>query len=161
MTVTLLPVEPTLTCWSGLRPIPKGSLEHRGNGVLRESNPRSKPHKEHLIGELLKARLMHKRRREFPLRCPVEVTIAFFFVAANEKGKFGPLDRPSTTATGDIDKLERLVLDSLTQSEVIADDCQVVGLVGTAWFGDRAGTQVTVGPARGNDGQVLTTGWPS
>lgn len=147
-----------LEAWSGLRPIPKGSLYHRGNGVLAEDNRRSKPHKEALVGQLEAARLAHPRRREFPLRCPVEVTLAFHFVPP---ANAGPLDRPSTVRTGDIDKLARLCLDALTQAEVIVDDALVVGLAATAWYDVRAGTRIRVGPARGNDGARLPGPWPA
>lgn len=149
--------EPELVCWSGLRPIPKGSLRHIGNGVLREDNARSAPHKAALTDQLTAARLAHPRRRDFPLRCPVEVTLAFFFVPPKSAG---PHDRPSTVRTGDIDKLSRLVLDALTQSGCLVDDALVVGLLATAWYADRAGTQLTVGPARGNDGRPLPGPWP-
>lgn len=153
-----MPPEPVLELWSGLRPIPKGSLEHRGNGVLRESNPRAKPHKDALILQLNQARARHPRRREFPLICPVEVTVAFFFVTPKSAG---PLDRPATTATGDTDKLSRLVLDALSQSHTIRDDSLVVGLLATGWYGPRAGTKLAVGPARGNDGARLPGAWPA
>lgn len=156
MTQVLAPVEPTLECWSPLRPIPKGSLDFFGNGGVRESNPRSEPHKQHVIGKLQEAVLRHQRRREFPLNCPVEVAIAFFFV---RPAGAHPLDRPSTTSTGDVDKLSRLVLDALTQSGTITDDSRVVDLRASGWYEDRAGTKIIVRPARGNDGERLTTAW--
>jgi Holliday junction resolvase RusA-like endonuclease len=150
--------EPVLTVWSGLRPIPKGSLYHRGNGVLAEDNRRSKPHKDALVLQLRVAVARQRRRIEFPLRCPVEVHLAFFFARPRAAG---PLDRPSTVATGDIDKLSRLVLDALTQSGSIRDDSLVVDLAASAWYDARVGTRITVGPARGNDGARLPGRWPA
>ncbi len=157
MTTAAVLAEPTLVCWSGLRPIPKGSLRHIGNGVLREDNARSAPHKAALIDQLTAARLMHPRRRDFPLRCPVEVAVHFFFLPPKSAG---PLDRPSTVRTGDADKLARMCLDALTQSGCIVDDALVVDLRASAWYDQRAGTRITVGPARGNDGARLPGPWP-
>ena len=148
--------EPELDAWSGLRPIPKGSLYHRGNGVLAEDNVRSKPHKEALILQLNQAVSRHPRRPEFPLACPVEVTLHFYFVPPRGAA---PIDRPSKISTGDIDKLSRLVLDALSQAQVIVDDALVVGLLATSWHADRAGTRIHVGPARGNDGARLPGPW--
>lgn len=158
----LAPVEPVLETWHGLRPIPKGSLYHVGNGVLREDNVRSKPHKDAMILHLRTIVARHPRRAEFPLRCPVAVRLAFFFVTP--AGLDPATDRPSTAggpnAVGDTDKLCRLVLDALTQAEVIEDDDLVVDLAASAWYDRAAGTRITVAPAQANDGRRLEHGWP-
>lgn len=157
MTDLLAPVEPRLVVWSGLRPRPKGSLKHVGNGVLKEDNKYSDGHKAALILTLRRELARQPRRAEYPLRCPVEVILSFFYAKPKSAG---PLDRPSTTSTPDVDKATRLVLDALTQSGTIRDDSLVVDLLASAWYDHRAGTRITVGPARGNDGVRLAAGWP-
>lgn len=152
------PVEPRLVVWSGLRPRPKGSLKHVGNGVLKEDNAYSDSHKAALTLQLRAALSRAPRRAEYPLACPVEVVLAFFYARPKSAG---PLDRPSTTYTPDVDKTTRLVLDALTQSRTIRDDSLVVDLLASAWYDRRNGTRITVGPARGNDGVRLATGWPA
>lgn len=155
-----LAIEPTLAVAVPVRARPKGSLQPfidaRGKARVREDNDKTKPTMDALKDAFTAARLKHPRRREFPLDCPVEVTLAFFYVPP---ANAGPLDRPSTTRTPDIDKAERLVMDCLTQSGVLKDDARVVGVAKTAWYGPRDLIQVSVGPARGNDGVPLTAGW--
>lgn len=152
--------EPVLTAFLPFRAAPKGSMapfiDSRGVPRVREDNARSAPTKDKAVAELTKAIWRHPRRREFPLDCPVEVTVTYFYVPP---GNAGPLDRPSTNRTPDIDKATRLILDSLTQSGVIKDDARVVGLLANAWYDPRDGIQVQVGPARGNDGKPLTVLW--
>lgn len=158
----LEPAEPTLTLAVPLRARSKGSMQpfidSRGIARVREDNTETKPTMRVLIDALTAARVTHPRRREFPLDCPVELTLTFFYVAP---GNAGPLDRPSTVRTPDIDKAERLVLDCLTQSGVLKDDARVVGVAKTAWYAERDVIQLTVGPARGNDGRPLPGAWPS
>lgn len=153
--------EPTLSLFVPIRPRPKGSLQpfidSQGVARVREDNKRSTPTKEALKDALTGAVLQHPRRREFPLDCPVEITLAFYYVPP---ANAGPLDRPATTKTPDIDKAERLVLDALTQAKVLVDDARVVAVVKTAWYEPRDGYQITVGPARGNNGQPLPGPWP-
>jgi Holliday junction resolvase RusA-like endonuclease len=142
---------PTLTLNSSLRPVPKGSLEHRGHGNLRESNPMTKPTMEALALQLKAARARHPQREDFPLDLSSGIEVeAHYFFARPAWAK--PGDRPTRTDTGDVDKLTRLVLDALTYAKVIRDDCQVVDVLARAWFADRPGYAIRVGPARGNDG---------
>ena len=149
--------EPVLELWHPVRPRPKGSKKSYGPGRMVESNPHTKPHLEALRDALIIARLQHPRRREFPLDCPLELHLALFFLPYKNTR---PGDRPSTTKTGDSDKLERLVSDALTQANVIKDDARIVDVLKGSYYDQVAGTKLSVGPARDNEGIRLAGPWP-
>lgn len=142
---------PSLEHSTRLRPYPKGSLRFVTRSYARESNPMTKPTMDALALQLRAARAGHPRRAEFPLDCGVELRVDFLFARADYPWA-GPLDRPTTTDTGDVDKLLRLVCDALTYAGVIADDARIVDVLGSTWFADRDGMRIRVGPARAGDG---------
>lgn len=77
-----------------------------------------------------------------PIAGPVAVTLAFWL----------PAEDVTAGRPGDIDKLERNVLDALTQAKVYEDDVQVVQLLGAKFAADRRnpmGCLISVEPASG------------
>jgi Holliday junction resolvase RusA-like endonuclease len=112
------------------KPSPKGSLKptgRRGQRVrLVEQVKGSKPFR---VAVAEAARLAVAGREGYPLVGPVEVHLVCAFV----KPPSYPKRRrcwPITRGTGDMDKLERNVLDALTDAGVVGDDSQVCRLVG-------------------------------
>lgn len=142
---------PWLEFSTRLRPYPKGSLVFVTRSYVKESNRMTKPTMDALALQLRAAKAGHARRREFPLSGGVELRVDFFFARADYPWA-GPLDRPTTTDTGDVDKLLRLVCDALTKGGVITDDALIVDVLGSAWFADHDGMRIRVGPARAGDG---------
>lgn len=78
-----------------------------------------------------------------PFDGPVSVSIAFVLPRPKKHyrtGRFAHLLRPDAptwhTTKPDIDKLERAILDALTQSGTIHDDAQVARLNATKTYGD-------------------------
>lgn len=133
-----------------IRPIPKGSLEPLGHGVLRESNPRTKPHLDATVLVLNTVRAQHPRSRDFPLDVGVEVAVHFYF----ERPQGVPIEaRPDDVTTGDLDKLTRLVFDALTKAKIVADDARMVDLVARSWYGEGDVTRMTVQAAVDGTGQ--------
>lgn len=66
-----------------------------------------------------------------PLRRPVTVSLTFCL----PRPRSTRVDTPCTVGSGDLDKLERAVMDAMT-GVVFADDAQVVGVVkGKEWAG--------------------------
>lgn len=110
------------------RPRTKGSLkpihQRLGGGrckvSLTESGQYAKPWKEAMI-KAIQAAVPCKQHEG-----PVMVNLEFLFLP--EHGEDVLLDLPIGREYGDIDKLERNVLDALTQSGLIKDDSQVVQL---------------------------------
>lgn len=141
----------TLEYWTSLRPYPKGSLVFVTKSYVKESNRMVKPTMEALALQLRAKKAGHPRRGEFPMTCGVELRVDFLFDRRDYPWA-GPDDRPTTTDTGDVDKLLRLVCDALTKGGVIRDDCLIVDVTGSAWFADRDGMRIRLRPARGGDG---------
>jgi Holliday junction resolvase RusA-like endonuclease len=111
------------------KPSPKGSLAPKGRIGQRvrlvEQVAGSKPFR---VAVAYAARRAVAGRPGYPLVGPVEVHLVFAF----DKPASYPKRRrcwPITRGSGDLDKLERNVLDALTDAGVVGDDSQVCRLV--------------------------------
>jgi Holliday junction resolvase RusA-like endonuclease len=143
------------------RPRTKGSLhgtcrkDARHTVHMSESGEYSKPWKLKMIREI--QRHIHEWQSSrfapvqmwVPCPLPVEVRAVYFF--EREKGVNGlvkpSFDTPYPTniTIADLDKLDRNLLDALTQSKLIADDSQVVRLVTEKrWAPEGSGGSVQV-----------------
>lgn len=136
--------------WVPGRARTKGSLKPvvsgRGSGRIKvglvESGEYSKPWKNTMIREI--------RAQVGPENCvhydgPVRVICAFLF--APEGFELDACGWPVAIEYGDVDKLERNVLDALTQSGLIKDDKLVVILESVKRFalrGEVAGVRIGV-----------------
>lgn len=81
------------------------------------------------------------------LEGPVAVVIEFRFERPKTVKRAFPAVKP------DVDKLERSVLDALTDARVFGDDAQVVVLKGTKVYAETAGAFVQVGVIDGEGEQ--------
>jgi Holliday junction resolvase RusA-like endonuclease len=119
-------------------PAPKGSLKcigkrgSRGH-VLIEDNTRTKPWREHLVSWL------NKLTQQAELGQPIGAEITFTLprpAGHYGTGKNAKTVRPSAPThptghqTGDVDKLLRLVLDALQDTDLLPDDCAVIEVTG-------------------------------
>lgn len=77
------------------------------------------------------------------LEGPVAVVIEFRFVRPKTVRREWPSVKP------DVDKLERSILDALTDARVVKDDSQVVVLKGSKVYAETAGAFVQVGVIEG------------
>ena len=120
------------------KPAPQGSKRHVGRGILLESSKRCKPWRQDVKYAALEAlpddwyAMMDK---------PISVSITFIF--ARPKGHFrtnGELKpkAPShcTARIGDVDKLSRAILDSLT-GVCFEDDAAVITLIAQKRYASR------------------------
>ena len=120
------------------KPAPQGSKRHVGRGILLESSKRCKPWRQDVKYAALEAlpddwyAMMDK---------PISVSITFIF--ARPKGHFrtnGELKpkAPShcTARIGDVDKLSRAILDSLT-GVCFQDDAAVITLIAQKRYASR------------------------
>lgn len=120
------------------RPAPQGSKRHVGRGVLVESSKEVGPWRERV------ALAAHQAMGGRPLfDGPVSVVLNFVL----PRPKSAPKTRtPAATKRPDLDKLERAILDALTDV-CFADDSQVISLCGykrIAELGETAGVEVRV-----------------
>jgi Holliday junction resolvase RusA-like endonuclease len=77
---------------------------------------------------------------------PVEVRIAFTFERHGVTAKASPWPTVNggVNAIGDLDKLERNVLDALTDAAILADDSQVCVMSTRKQWGPEAGVDVVL-----------------
>lgn len=101
-------------------PRPKGSMKEQGRGHLVQSVKGSSA-----WGQAV-AVAVRKVWTAEPILGPVSVSLQFWFVAADWPGTYRMDPRPTGQSVGDLDKLERNVLDALTRAGVWKDDRQVV-----------------------------------
>lgn len=113
-------------------PAPKGSRVHFRNGGSREASKRAGPWVEQIAYAARANRPAGKT-----LEPPYEVELTF----SMPKGKRPKYGWP--TKDGDLDKLERAVLDGLTQGGLIVDDRHVVALTSRKAFGT-PGVQIAI-----------------
>lgn len=91
--------------------------------------------------------------RWMPCGLPVEVRAAFFFERELDTPSFAT-PYPTGKTFGDLDKLDRNLLDALTQSTLIGDDSQVVRIVSEKRWAPESSkgcvqAHVLLAPARG------------
>lgn len=118
------------------KPAPQGSKHatlHKQSGriVTMESSKRVKPWRQSVKEAALNAMDGRTRIEDVPVR--VEVIFCF------DKPKSAPKRRrtwPITRSSGDVDKLQRALLDALTDAGVFKDDSQVVHVVADKVFTD-------------------------
>ena len=117
------------------KPAPQGSKAYKGRGVMVESCKRLKPWRRLVrkAAEDLRPSGWHAR-----LDAPICVSVVFVFARANDhyiNNTPGPNrlkpDAPQhcTKRIGDVDKLSRAILDSLSKGVVYNDDAQVIDLI--------------------------------
>jgi hypothetical protein len=128
-----------LSLWIQGRPRTKGSMKPilgRGGKYLgmRESSDYGPPWRKHMvkiITEWLQAREMSGGRPVWDKYLgAVEVSATFYFERIGpsaQKMRF-PIVKSGENANGDLDKLERNLLDALTDAGLIHDDSQVSAL---------------------------------
>lgn len=142
MTVGAWPLLVTYWCPGAAKT--KGSMEHLGQGKMRES----------VKGSSRWRMLMAERaRRAYGGQAPYEKAVivsAIFYLlpppSVIRKGQEAVDAWLISRGSGDVDKLTRNLLDSLTDSGVIADDAQVIRIDITkcASWGDGAPIGVSV-----------------
>jgi hypothetical protein len=129
------------------RPRTKGSLDHVGNGRMRE-NVRGSSQWRQSVRERLALDLgqgtgpLGPVRHWRPYTGPVTVTAQFLFGRPVTSAHW-----PTAISYGDLDKLARNVGDAITDAGVIADDSQIVGWTLTKLFappGGRTGCNLMI-----------------
>lgn len=117
---------------TGAVPKPKGSMRSVGRGRMVEAVKGSKDWRQRVTlaaGQAMVGALADM----FPAGTEVEVRLSFRFSrptsVKNGRG-------PATSATGDLDKLCRNILDALTDAGVWHDDGQVVSLTASKTYTD-------------------------
>jgi Holliday junction resolvase RusA-like endonuclease len=76
------------------------------------------------------------------LEIPVELRLVYFFRREDEDRSTEPY--PTAMTVGDLDKLDRNVLDALTSSGIVKDDRYVVRIMSEKRWGNVAGVQLTL-----------------
>lgn len=146
-----------MKAWIPGRPVPQGSKvamqpPNMRRPILKDSNAeRLKPWRAQVTMALMEAR----RAGEDPLEGPVKVTLEFVFrrpkdhhgtgrnaTTMSAKGRRTPW--PCGRGQGDVDKLERAVLDGATDAGVWEDDSQVVELHARKAWGADEGVHVWI-----------------
>jgi len=138
------------------RPRTKGSLKclgartKGGKHVLVESHELSKPWRMRMTNEIVRE-VKHAGLapgwKPYAGALSVEATFYFEQIGVTSKCSRFPTVNSGENANGDVDKLERNLLDSLQGSGLIADDCNVVELRSSkrwAAKGMPAGVQILV-----------------
>ncbi len=132
------------------RPRTKGSLKAimpRGSRrpVLVEDHAHSKPWRM-LVKRTQWQQMPHLRLAD-PYAGPVRVELGFYFAQTGPAAQRlnWPTLNAGVNANGDLDKLERNVLDALQDARLLADDCLVVGMSSfKAWALAQAGLSLRV-----------------
>lgn len=111
-------------------PKTKGSLDHIGQGKMRENVQGSKAWRQLMAYRLRQAWNAENEVAGWPDRVPREplagaVRVSAMFYLPCARGQRSLIARGS----GDVDKLVRNLLDALTDSGVIKDDAQVTGII--------------------------------
>jgi Holliday junction resolvase RusA-like endonuclease len=128
-------------------PAPKGSLKcigRKGRHQLVEDAKRTKPWRERVT---VGARRLTVSGLSGPLGVEVTLTVdrpAWHYGTGRNAAKLKASAPPyphkrSTGIGGDVDKLERTILDALEDAGVLTDDAQVVELIGRKTFRDGPG----------------------
>jgi len=109
-------------------PAPQGSKRYVGRGIMVESSKKVRPWRNDVIAA---SQLSYKQE---PLHCPVAIELTFFFPRPKSHfrtGKYAGMLKENaplwttSNADGDIDKLSRATLDSLSQKSggiILIDD---------------------------------------
>lgn len=129
------------------RPRPQGSMrairDRAGNCRMVEGGDDQSKAKLRAWRKAVKtaARTWRETHPTFsPLTGPVQVRLSFRLARPKSHPRH-VRTWPISKQTGDIDKLERAILDALT-GELFVDDAQVVGVVKTKDWGDPPGCEV-------------------
>lgn len=139
-------------------PMAQGSKRHVGNGVLIESSKGLKPWRAEIIAAAIEAASTSEEwYAELSPRPTYAAYLTFTFsrpkghYSTGVKGGLKPSAPDYKASRPDLDKLVRAVFDALTHSGVIADDSQIVKLIGVKQYGsayeipnDRPGLGVTL-----------------
>lgn len=132
---------PTVSCPNSFtftvlgKPAPQGSKTYKGRGVMVDSCKRLKSWRQLIrkTAKELRPKGWHAR-----LDAPICISVVFVFARANDQyinNTPGPdrlkPDAPQhcTKRIGDVDKLSRAILDSLSEGVVYSDDAQVIDLI--------------------------------
>jgi Holliday junction resolvase RusA-like endonuclease len=127
-------------------PIPQGSMRafaRRGGGrpIVTGDNPRTKPWKAAVTAAAAEA-------RQWICAGPVVVEIDFRLPRPKShygrRGTVLPSAPSYPTTKPDVDKLERAILDALTEARVWHDDSQVVALSAIKLWSEEPGAHVRV-----------------
>jgi Holliday junction resolvase RusA-like endonuclease len=147
--------------WVGGRPRTKGSLKaycSRGRDhklVWKEQVAESKPWRTKVAATVQReARAAHGR--DLKLDVPLELRAIYWFRREDEDLPDGR--RPTAMTTGDLDKLDRNILDALTSSGVIKDDRFIVRIMSEKrWAapGGLAGVQLLLMPVPAEEQAIL------
>jgi len=109
-------------------PAPQGSKRYVGRGIMVESSKKVRPWRNDVIAA---SQLSYKQE---PLHCPVAIELTFFFPRPKSHfrtGKYAGMLKENaplwttSNADGDLDKLCRATLDSLSQKSggiILIDD---------------------------------------
>lgn len=118
-------------------PKPKGSLKHVGHGRLVEQVD----NKAWKRAVTISAATFRDMDGWETATGPISVRLIFTIprVASARKRPW-----PITRSSGDVDKLSRLVLDALTDAQIMGDDSQVVQLIAGKQYGDTPGATIIV-----------------
>ena len=117
------------------KPATQGSKTYKGRGVMVDSCKRLKGWRQ-LVSK--KAKSLRPSGWYARLNAPICVSVVFVFARANDQyinNTPGPdrlkPDAPQhcTKRIGDVDKLSRAILDSLSEGVVYNDDAQVIDLI--------------------------------
>lgn len=130
------------------KPAPQGSKTRNAHGAIYESNKAVGPWRADVRAEC--QRVMRREGRA-PITGAVEITLRFRLTRPRSHYGTGrnaltvkssapvyPVSKP------DSDKLERAVLDALTQGGAYLDDAQVIHVDRWKVYGDRPGADIVV-----------------
>ncbi len=118
------------------KPVQQGSKTVFNGRAVDSNQKRLKPWRAAVAAEASAEALS---RGVETLEGPVAVVIEFRFERPKTVRREWPAVQP------DVDKLERAILDALTDARVFRDDAQVVVLKGTKVYAEAAGAHVSVG----------------
>jgi crossover junction endodeoxyribonuclease RusA len=118
-------------------PAPQGSKRHVGHGIMVESSKAVGPWREAVRAETQRVMQDH-----FQLKGPVSLVATFrlprpksHYRTGRNAGQVRETAPRHPSGRPDLDKLQRALLDGLTEGGAWADDCQVVRLFSAKEYG--------------------------
>lgn len=109
-------------------PAPQGSKKHVGNGVMIESNKRTRPWRA-LVADCASTHKAEHPDLGLPMCGPITASIKFTFARPASVKRVHHITKP------DVDKLARAILDSL-KGVLIVDDSMINALAVTKEYGE-------------------------